>query len=657
MKSGARHTLWLLLAASTTVLAYDDAAYDAADDAPPLTPPPYVDRLIDGGNLSPDVSGGFPAENSGGWPRSLSIDAITSRVTRGDENYDESGLRMNAMLDTPNHGALTLDANLRTSSGDMHMSKTGNLFTLSQRALPMNGGWLVDNALGVNNAPSVDLARQQQRFWVPSILNNGLATEWRNLGSLQVHASAGRPGLLTGIYTPTFQDLGGEQASAGLQWNGANRWSAATQAVFFDDVRYGLTPLGTSDLVSGHSLFGSLAWGDEAARVNLNVIDSALDGRSDRLGTWIDGAIRNGRLRHTFGAFRFEDDMTWGNQPLTSDYQGGYYRAAFQSRQWVADGGIDYVQPVSGDRPDTIFVTGYARYQATSRLGVGGGGNYRQDDRDAWSTFAFADHTNRLGIGRLQGDYATDDLRERTQLTLNQTWNVPTGMRLGSSVSVGQESFAGRSTDLLGLAVNGGGDFRGNLSADINARWDTVSGGESSDNLLVNFAMNWNFAPGWSLGAMYYVSRASWRIPFDVTSPIDDFPVFGDGRTNDEGYFVTVRKQWSAGSRSAPIGGAPGSGAGLIEGFLFFDENENGLRDAGEAGVPNVVVLLNGRFSVRTNAEGRFEFPAVAAGEHAITVVSDNLPLPWMVQNDGRTAVSVGVRQRAFVAIGARRQR
>ena len=45
--------------------------------------------------------------------------------------------------------------------------------------MPMDGGWRVDNSLGVSNTPAVDLARTQQRFWVPSILNNGSATEWR----------------------------------------------------------------------------------------------------------------------------------------------------------------------------------------------------------------------------------------------------------------------------------------------------------------------------------------------------------------------------------------------------------------------------------------------------------------------------------------------
>ncbi len=64
-----------------------------------------------------------------------------------------------------------------------------------------------------------------------------------------------------------------------------------------------------------------------------------------------------------------------------------------------------------------------------------------------------------------------------------------------------------------------------------------------------------------------------------------------------------------------------------------------------------------GRFAARTNPQGRFEFPAVAAGTHELTVVQDNLPLPWTVSAENRTSVKVGVRDATFVTIAARRLR
>ena len=91
------------------------------------------------------------------------------------------------------------------------------------------------------------------------------------------------------------------------------------------------------------------------------------------------------------------------------------------------------------------------------------------------------------------------------------------------------------------------------------------------------------------------------------------------------------------------------SGAGEIAGIVYLDANNNGHVDAGEAGAPNVTVVLDGRFSVQTDANGRFSFPVVATGHHVITVISDNLPLPWTLVNEGRTEVEVTTRDRTDI--------
>jgi hypothetical protein len=616
--------------------------------------PAYEDRLIDGGNLPVDMSISRESRrDTSGWPRNFRVEAMTSRVTRDDMDSDETGVRLNGMLDTPNYGAFSLDANLRSAQGAGYGS--GNVVTIYQLGLPMDGGWRVNNALGVSNTPAVDLARSQYRFFVPVILNNGAATEWRSPGDWQMHASIGQPGLLTGIYVPTFEQLGGQQVSAGAQWNSESLWSVGVQAIDIDGTRLGLGALGSSQEVSGQSWLGAVGWGTRDAGIQLNVVDSNPDDRSNQAGTWLDAAIRSGRTRHTFGVFHFEPDLLWGNQPLPSNLEGGYYRAAFQSRRWILDGGVDYTTPVSDGGDSTVFTTGYARYQWSSWLGTGGGFNVSQSETDAWSAFGFVDNTNRLGIGRAQVDYATDDVRDSTQLTLNQTWNTPPSTRFGSSIILGREELPDFSANTFGIALNGGGDLRSNLSLDLNARWDTSDGPASSDNILGSIAANWAFAPGWSAGANYYVSRNTWRSPFAVTSPIDELPE--DRRTDDEGFYISLRYQWQAGTRTAPLAGAPGVGSGSVNGILYLDDNENGRMDAGEAGAPNVVILLNGRFASRTNGEGRFEFPAVAAGEHVLTVVKDNLPLPWIVPDEGRVSITVGVRDRTFVTVGAQRQR
>jgi hypothetical protein len=47
----------------------------------------------------------------------------------------------------------------------------------------------------------------------------------------------------------------------------------------------------------------------------------------------------------------------------------------------------------------------------------------------------------------------------------------------------------------------------------------------------------------------------------------------------------------------------------------------------------------------------------VATGHHVISVVPDNLPLPWTLLNEGRAEVEVTTRDRTEIDIAAQRPR
>ena len=68
-----------------------------------------------------------------------------------------------------------------------------------------------------------------------------------------------------------------------------------------------------------------------------------------------------------------------------------------------------------------------------------------------------------------------------------------------------------------------------------------------------------------------------------------------------------------------------------------------------------MTIILDGRFAVRTDSEGRFEFPLVASGPHFITVMPDNLALPYFVSNDGKREVQVRTRETTLLEIPASR--
>jgi len=110
-------------------------------------------------------------------------------------------------------------------------------------------------------------------------------------------------------------------------------------------------------------------------------------------------------------------------------------------------------------------------------------------------------------------------------------------------------------------------------------------------------------------------------------------------------------------SGNVTLSASTGGGSGELAGIVYLDANDNGHCDAGELGAPNLTVVLDGRFSVQTVVSGRFDFPAVASGHHVISVVSDNLPLPWTLVGDGRLEVLVTTRDRTDLAIAAHRPR
>ena len=126
-------------------------------------------------------------------------------------------------------------------------------------------------------------------------------------------------------------------------------------------------------------------------------------------------------------------------------------------------------------------------------------------------------------------------------------------------------------------------------------------------------------------------------------------------RPSDRVFFVTLRYGSNAGSPLIPLGGVPSSGSGRIEGSVFLDAN--GLRDGNESGAANILIVLDGKFSTQTNAIGSFEFVSVVSVQHALTVLQDDLPLPWSLDTDRKVNITVSTRGITRIDIGAKRTR
>lgn len=89
---------------------------------------------------------------------------------------------------------------------------------------------------------------------------------------------------------------------------------------------------------------------------------------------------------------------------------------------------------------------------------------------------------------------------------------------------------------------------------------------------------------------------------------------------------------------SAALCAAARAGEAVATGFVFEDRNENGVRDAGERGLPDVCVS-NGEDVVKTDASGRYELPVsddcvifvIKPRDWATAVDELNLPKFWYV--------------------------
>ncbi|MGA8515922.1 MAG: hypothetical protein WB821_14245, partial [Burkholderiaceae bacterium] len=236
---------------------------------------------------------------------------------------------------------------------------------------------------------------------------------------------------------------------------------------------------------------------------------------------------------------------------------------------------------------------------------------------------------------------------------IDHDWNFVQNMHVATALSLDRE----RRPTANGITRSRGLGLATNIEYALGQRWSLNSSlqgrwsGEQTQYTL-NAGISWRMTPQWTVLANVYANQGSSSATALAQSPLSS-PVAGTARSQDRGLFVALRYQDAAGTPSAPTGGAPGAAAGRLLGSVYLDENKNARRDAAERGAANVTVLLDGRYAVQTDAQGRFEFAYVVAGPHVLTVISDNLPLPWVLEQDGRTALRIYTRETTTIDLAA----
>jgi hypothetical protein len=643
-----RFLLTLGLAAVSTVQAQGPAT----PDSDPNSKPAYQDRVIEG--LKPtiedaDVAAEATYDNSG-WARQLRFETRIGQDSFTNASQRTSGgVALYGLIETPNFGVLSLDGQLSRNPG-------GGALTLRQRDLPLDGGWSVNNELGVIGSLAPDLTRRPSRVYVPGYLLEGIETEWTHRGQgLQLQASTGQPGRLDGSIIGSFQRLPGMVTSAGAQI-GQGPWSLAARLAQASGVEATYVPTLSGGLVDARSAQFALRRESDGKSVQANLVSTSNSALlPTRSGLWVDGEARDGANIYSGGLFWLDPGLSWAGQPMANDAAGGYIRSAWQTRQWSADASLDLLRSVSNPSNAGAFLAASGRWRYSRRLSFSAGASVRSFNGNAWNNFGELRWQTDWGSSGLRLDLTNepDQLLRTQKLSLDQDWQVPTGWALATSVSAGRATSAGQQQTLLAAAASVNAPLTSSATLRGNLTTERIGIGNSS--VGINVGLSWRLTPRWSLEGNYNLTQGRTQLSQSIDPLATPLP-FDSITTTGHSLFIGLRWQESAGSRGAPLGGQPLQGGGRIEGTVFLDANSNGHQEASESGAAGVTVYLDNRYSVRTDAQGHFEFPFVAAGPRVITVLNETLPLPWVAPRDGAAKVEVRVRENRRVDIGVVRQ-
>lgn len=625
-----------------------------------------------------------------GWPRGFRVDASTTRQSGVSRTTNQS-LGFNGFIDTPDYGILSATANLvRTDESGLgnqpfganpsfNPSAKGSSWRIDQRALPLNGGWRANHSLGDINTGNAPLARGIGRVTLPSAPIRGLGGQWTLGDTVDLNASEGRAGVFNGIDLSGFNQTGGRIVTGGAQsrvmpdWASGGRLDAAVQLIDAQDLPIDAL---TGARQSARGLFTSAAWegtapwADELApgtlppaerqgglRLQGNLVRSTASSDGGATGLWLDAAFRTDRWRQTAGLFRFDPNLRWGGALLASNLQGLYWQGDTATRQWQWGGNAELSDAVSQSGLNagngsgrSAYASGFGLYRIDSKNSVNATASVRALGSPAQSLALTWDRSTGWGQTQWRSDVVHAVGQNTLRLGVDQSWQggwLPPASSLSTSLAWERVngSAVGASTGWT-WGVLGSLSPLANLSLDASLRGANRSDGSSSLN--ANLAASLNLQRGWSLSLRYTESRGQEPLSNLLTSALSTALTNAVNANNpaapaSRSVQLLLSYQGRAGSTTRPLGGVPGGGAGSISGMVYFDADNNGRREALEAGVPGITVTLDKRYTTRTDAQGRYEFAYVAAGDHTLEMSADNVPLPWnpVVREGVKTTVLV----------------
>lgn len=668
-------------------------------------PRAYEDKVMDASTLPPQTTeDDSPPDASTLGLRSYSIEgrygfSQSDTTGYGQRSANEWGLRTEYRLETLNYGEFTVQADARARNGDDYLNfgplgqasqRSSGRITLRNLGFPITPHTFADTTAGDMYSEVTDALRRHYRLTLGSSTVRGVGTRVFDR-SFDLSAGVGERGDLTGSPFAGYERTSGTLAWLGYSHRFDDKLFAGlqvNQASGIDDQRslpswYNRAENATSVAAAlgyGHELFAD---GDQRARLTLvqSHTPATIAGRnSNAHGLFLEAGANLAGYRHELGVYNAQPNLRFGDTLLASDNRGAYWRVDHSTSRLSWGGGLDYEQYNPSREPNRYSsrqtgVHGNAQYRIDRHSSVGFSANITQLRYEA-ATSNTASNSAGMRTVYASSFYQTRfndwaPTRFRATLRRNQALVANDVAATGEQIEWEQDWITGKYETMRPEFTTTLGWARDRSSTDtqtyptagavlrhwFNADWNiggNLNYTSRSGNLATSRGLSGSvntealLGNGWRAGASLRLNQATIN-----STTVGGLPTAQVSRSNDKSFYVYLRWDGSNGTplHSAGLRNPGAAGGGGISGTVFFDENRDGDQQAGENGVPNVEVFLDGRYRVTTDSAGRFEFPMVATGGHRLTLRLESVPLPWGAALDQGLSVEVPLRGQATARI------
>jgi hypothetical protein len=628
----------------------------AAATVAPVAGVIYQDLLIDpglDGQLFAEELYEQEAEPEG--RRFLSLEYQHYRERQDPDDLNENGLLLNGRRETRDYGEFDLQAAIRRGDHQplSESSGSGRVFVY-QYGFALDEKRVMDNTLGVLRSSADPMLTSSFRLNLPSTLLAGGQTRVTHDEVSTLYASAGRIGQLDSGQIQGFDLQDGEQYALGYSRKLDNKWRAGAHLVSVN---------GSENTRDHQSVVTALQYEDPGTRDRY--ISHALVDSNGQYGLWLDGDNRIHDWRYRYGVFRLEPGLLWSDSTPANDQQGVYLRTETQRLRYNVTAGLEAYQN-DIDRQSGIaganFYNGFVNgtWRMTRKTSVGGTLNLRDiaardvqaHDSHAYTLSGFVSHAFPVGRTRLQLQAAELEQSGKNgnayEIIWDQDWDVSRDLSLSTSLSHATENGLDENVDRseASLLVRHNVTSELNWNGDISYAHLVKDSGDRQNTFYASLALGWNFFPHWDVSVRATYNKADVEIAGISSADID----------NDATLLLNLRYSKSSGRSFTRIGNdTDNKGYGSIAGTVFFDDNGDGRRQAGERVAVGVFVYLDRRYQAVTDSDGRYVFDSVPSGKHAMTLAEEDLPLPWGLLNESVFQVQVDVRKSTTLDFGLRR--